>query len=125
MQSIDLTFNAEDRVVQVHKDGSEVASFTYDGNGARVQKQAPDGAVTTYVGGTYEVQGSVETSYYYAAGQRVAMRRSPAGSGDGALTFLHSDHLGSTSLTTNGGGGFEARVRAKAAARLLPSRDLR
>jgi YD repeat-containing protein len=75
MQSIDLTFNAEDRVVRVHKDGSEVASFTYDGNGARVQKQAPDGTVTTYVGGIYEVQGSVETSYYYAGSQRVAMRR--------------------------------------------------
>jgi RHS repeat-associated protein len=55
-------------------------------------------------------QGQV-TKYYYAAGQRVAMRRSPAGSGDGEVTYLHSDHLGSTSLTTDGmTGGVEARV---------------
>ena len=33
---------------------------------------------------------TVVTKYYYAAGQRVAMRQ------NGALTYLHGDHLGST-----------------------------
>ncbi len=37
----------------------------------------------------------VETKYYSFAGQRVAMRK------DGVLTYLHSDHLGSTVLETN------------------------
>ena len=37
----------------------------------------------------------VETKYYSFAGQRVAMRR------NGVLTYLHSDHLGSTVLETN------------------------
>ncbi|MBU1748397.1 MAG: RHS repeat-associated core domain-containing protein, partial [Chloroflexi bacterium] len=47
---------------------------------------------------TLPVQVST-TSYYYFNGQRVAMRK------DGALTFLHGDHLGSTSLTTDANGG--------------------
>jgi RHS repeat-associated protein len=44
------------------------------------------------------------TKYYYHGGRRVAMRR------NGVLTYLHGDHLGSTSLTTDDGGGFVARV---------------
>ena len=38
------------------------------------------------------------TKYYYAAGQRLAMRR------DGVLTYLHGDHLGSASLATDANG---------------------
>jgi RHS repeat-associated protein len=37
----------------------------------------------------------VVTKYYYAGGQRIAMRKS------GVVYYLHGDHLGSTSLTTN------------------------
>jgi hypothetical protein len=36
------------------------------------------------------------TKYYYANGQRVAMQK------EGVVYYLHSDHLGSTSLTTCG-----------------------
>jgi RHS repeat-associated protein len=43
-------------------------------------------------------------SYYYAGAQRVAMRQ------NGVLTYLHGDHLGSTSLTTNEAGRLVARV---------------
>jgi RHS repeat-associated protein len=43
--------------------------------------------------------GREERSYYYAGGQRVAMRR------DGVVYYLHTDHLGSTSLATDSGGG--------------------
>ncbi len=48
------------------------------------------------------------TKYYYAAGWRVAMRV------DDVVTYLHGDHLGSTSLTTcgstSGCGGLGAEV---------------
>ena len=40
----------------------------------------------------------VVTKYYYFNGQRVAMRQ------DGVLSYLHSDHLGSTVLATDGNG---------------------
>ena len=47
----------------------------------------------------------VITKYYYAAGQRVAMRR------DGVVYYLHTDHLGSTSLTTDDSGELVAEQR--------------
>ena len=59
-------------------------------------KRTLDGVTTIYVGQHYEKNLSpVEvTKYYYASGQRVAMRKA------GVVSFLHTDHLGSTSLTT-------------------------
>ena len=47
------------------------------------------------------------TKYYYHGGQRVAMRVGEEG-GD-AVYYLHTDHLGSTSLTTDSGGAVVAR----------------
>jgi hypothetical protein len=38
------------------------------------------------------------TKYYYHGGQRVALRRA------GVVYYLHTDHLGSTSLTTDAAG---------------------
>jgi uncharacterized protein RhaS with RHS repeats len=45
----------------------------------------------------------VTTSYYYAGGQRVALRK------NGVLRWLLGDHLGSTSLATNDTGGQVSR----------------
>jgi RHS repeat-associated protein len=61
-----------------------------------VQKVA-GGQTTVYVGPHYEknLTTAVVTKYYYLGGQRVAMRVG------GTLTYLHADHLGSASLTTN------------------------
>ena len=78
-----------------------VTTFTYDGDGNRVKKV--EGEVTTYyVGSIYELQGTRETSYYYVAGQRVAMRVTEGATS--TLTYLHGDHLGSTSLATSEAG---------------------
>jgi RHS repeat-associated protein len=82
---------------------AEVTTFVYDGNGNRVKKVDASGT-TYYVGGIYEVQGDTVTKYYYAAGQRVAMRQ------DGVVYYLHADHLGSTSLATDASGQPLARV---------------
>ncbi len=51
---------------------------------------------TVYIGNTIEWTGNESTmvKYYYAGGQRVAMRK-----GTGAVTYLFGDHLGSTSKT--------------------------
>jgi RHS repeat-associated protein len=95
-------FNAENKL-QTVTEGGQTTTFTYDGDGNRVKKEDPSGT-TYYVGGYYEVQGSTVTKYYYAGTQRVAMRQG------GAVTYLHGDHLGSTSLVTNDTGGFVARV---------------
>ena len=57
-----------------------------------------NGVTTTtyYVGNWFEVTEGVTTTYYYLGGQRVAMRRVPL-QGEQQVTYLHSDHLGSTS----------------------------
>jgi RHS repeat-associated protein len=42
--------------------------------------------------------------YYYAGGKPIAMRVMPPNDATGTLYYLHSDHLGSTSVTTCGSG---------------------
>ena len=87
----------------------ESASFEYDGDGKRV-KSTVNGTTTTYfIGNYYEVTnpGANETitKYYYAGGQRIAMRT------DGDFRFLLGDHLGSTSLVVRGGGYYPLETR--------------
>jgi RHS repeat-associated protein len=105
-----LTFTAENKV-QTVTEGGEETTFTYDGNGARVKKEDSSGT-TYYVGGLYEKMAAggvvTTTSYYYAAGQRVAMRTTVGVST--TVTYLHGDHLSSTSLTTDAAGALVARV---------------
>jgi RHS repeat-associated protein len=45
------------------------------------------------------------TKYYHFGGQRVAMRQ------EGVVYYIHTDHLGSTSLTTDAGGAVVAEQR--------------
>ena len=49
-----------------------------------------------------DVTGNVATSYYSAGGQRIAMRVRT--NSTNVVYYLHSDHLGSTSLATCGSG---------------------
>jgi YD repeat-containing protein len=97
------TFDVENRLTQVtNLTVSQAITFTYDGDGNLVKKEDISGTTTIYVGGHYEVKGTGEvTKYYYAAGQRVALRKLDNGGGD-ELYYLHTDHLGSTSLVTYG-----------------------
>jgi hypothetical protein len=76
----------------------------YGGNGVLVRKVV--GSTTTiYVGNYHEKTGSAIRKYYYFAGQRVAMR-------DGStVSYLVTDHLGSTSKTLTSSGGVFAELR--------------
>ena len=56
----------------------------------------------------YGSQLKTPTSYYYFGGQRIAMRTPVDG-----LVWLHSDHLGSSSLTTSNTGAFMGQFRYK------------
>ena len=90
-----LTWDVQNRLKEV-KNGSTVEeSYLYDPDGQRVKKTA--GSSNLYYPFThYEIAGSTVTKYYFFAGQRIAMNKG------GTLTYLHSDHLGSTVLTTQG-----------------------
>jgi len=85
-----LSYNAENRLTAVS--GVNSASFVYDGDGNRV-KPTMGGVTTYYIGNIIEWTGNTSTmvKYYYAGGQRVAMRKGTANP-----TYLFGDHLGST-----------------------------
>ena len=72
-------------------------NYFYSGDGARVKKSA-NGVTTYYVGNLYEYTvwtgGSSTSKYYYFGGQRVAVKQ------DINVSYIHGDHLGSTSKTT-------------------------
>ncbi|NLE43466.1 MAG: RHS repeat-associated core domain-containing protein, partial [Chloroflexi bacterium] len=76
----------------------------------RVVMERPGGGWTIYAGELLEEDRDAggglvgRRSYYYHGSRRVALRQSA-----GAVTFIHGDHLGSTSLTTDGNGGSPVR----------------
>jgi RHS repeat-associated protein len=77
-----------------------VTRFYYDGDGQRVKRvesKASTTITTAYVGAHFEknVTTGVTTTYYYAGATRVAMRQGSS------VYYLHGDHLGSASLTTD------------------------
>lgn len=90
------------RVVRNTTSGA-VTTIGYDAEGMRVWQS--NGITTTvYVGDLLEItlgpSSRVTRTYYYAGGQRIAIR---VHDGEYApLYYLHGDHLGSTSLATHG-----------------------
>jgi len=105
-KTITFTYDAEGHLLTASGQNL-TASFVYDGDGARV-KSTINGVTTTFIGNHYEVSGSTVTKYYYAGGQRIAMRTG------GTLNYLLSDHLGSTAITTSSTGAKVAELRYKA-----------
>ncbi|MBV6396392.1 MAG: hypothetical protein HFACDABA_01990 [Anaerolineales bacterium] len=105
--TFNLYYDAENRLVEVKKNSVTIAQFTFDGDGKRV-KSMMDGETILFVGGHYEKQGTDVTKYYFAGTQRIAVRKS------GTLSFLLSDHLGSTSITTDANGNRVSETRYKA-----------
>ena len=90
------TWDEENRVKTITGNG-QTATYYYDGDGVRVKK-VQNGVTTVYVNGFFEKNTTTgeATSYYYAGTTRVAVRSSTSG-----LKFLHADHLGSTTVTTD------------------------
>jgi RHS repeat-associated protein len=98
-----LGYDAENRLVSVS--GAMTASFAYDGDGKRVRSTI--GSTTTYfIGNIYELTGETATKYYYAGATRFAMRVDTADP-----YYLLSDHLGSTTVTTDASGNFVTELR--------------
>ncbi len=100
-------YDAESRLTAVS--GSATASFVFDGDGNRVKSTA-GGVTTVHIGAYFEWTGSTSTmkTYYSAGGARVAVR-----TGSSTLSFILSDHLGSTSVTTDSGGVLSTDNRYK------------
>jgi len=101
-----LQYDAENRLTQVIS-GTVPTQYVYNADGTRVKKTV-GGVSTYYVGNYYEITISPQdpplvTKYYYFGGQRVAMRTSAG------VTYLHGDHLGSTSVASTSSGALASR----------------
>ena len=118
-QGATLTYGAENRLTgisgstELAEVGAATASFAYDGRACPERsrrgnrsKSVLNGETTTYVGSLYEkkVVGSAttHTKYYTFGGRRLALRVA------GTLSWLLSDHLGSTAVTADGATGVRA-----------------
>ncbi len=85
----------------------DVTRFVYDGDGTRVLREDPSGLTVNVGAIEVEISGTqrLTTTYYFAGGQRIAMRKS------GEITYLHGDHLGSASLATDASGAKVSDMR--------------
>ena len=100
-----LNYDAENRLVSVT--GAATANFYYDADGKQV-KATVNGTTTVYVGNHYEVKSGVVSKYYFAGATRLAVRTGTT------LSYLLSDHLGSSSVTTDANGVKSASALYKA-----------
>ena len=108
-----LSYDAENRLVEVKKNNVVVASFTFDADGKRV-KSVMGSDTILFVGAHYEIKnGSEITKYYLAGTTRVAMRKYTIPQ-NMSVEYLLSDQLGSTSLTTDTNGAKVLELRYKA-----------
>lgn len=107
-QTYTLGYDAEGHLVSVS--GATTATFVYDGDGQRVISTI--GTTTTgFVGDHTEwVVGAANqpTRYYNAGGLRLATRAA------GVMYYPLTDHLGSTTMTTDASGYSTAEIRYKA-----------
>ncbi len=107
------TFDLENRLASVTV-GGQVTTFTYDGDGKLAKKVVSGGATTYYVNGIYELKGTEAKSYYSFGGKQVAMMTVNNGYYPGRqITYLHGDHLGSGSYSTNNSGLMVGVMRYK------------
>lgn len=95
-------WDAAGRLAGVTK-GAAQSSFVYDGNGARASKTSA-GKTTYYPASDYEVEDGVPTTTIQLGSQLVAQRTGAA------ITWLHTDHLGSPVLETDATGQVKARI---------------
>ncbi|WKZ50317.1 MAG: RHS repeat-associated core domain-containing protein [Anaerolineales bacterium] len=106
-----LIYDAENRLVEVKKNGTTIAEFTFDGDGKRVMSVI-DGETVRFVGGYYERKGSEITKYYMAGAARVAIRKYTIPQSM-TVEYMLGDHLGSTSITTDSNGAMVSELRYK------------
>jgi len=100
-----FTWNAENRLGTVTKN-NVTENYTYDADGNRVKEVSSSKTTRTFFPFYVEEKvGSTTTAikYYTFNGMTIAVNRG------GNLSYLHSDHLSSNSVSTNASGGETAR----------------
>jgi RHS repeat-associated protein len=106
VDTYDLAYDAENHLSQVKKNNIVIATFTFDGDGKRVQS-VMGSETTVFVGEHFEIKnpgsGQTTTKYYFAGTSRIATRKYIIPQSM-IMEYMLSDHLGSTSLTADANG---------------------
>jgi RHS repeat-associated protein len=92
-----IGYDFENRPTSITSGGT-TTTMVYDGDGGRVKKTAGT-ATTVYIGKLYVCDNGSCTKMIFAGSQRVAQKEV-----GGATSYYHADHLGSTSVITDGSG---------------------
>ncbi|MGW2343333.1 RHS repeat-associated core domain-containing protein [Streptomyces sp. NPDC001661] len=100
-----LDWNAEGKLAKT-TEGTDETAYLYDADGQLLIRRAKgDGETVLYLGATevrLTVKGTTKslsgTRYYAANGQNIACRTATAGTSGSKLSFLASDHHGTSSL---------------------------
>ena len=94
-QATHFTFNAENRLTEIRRNGVILESYLYDVDGQRVRKSS--GGNTTYYPNQYYEQysGNNVDKYYYFNGQPILLSR------NGWPVYLHNDYLNTMAIVTN------------------------
>ena len=92
-----ISWNQDNLPIRIEKDG-KITEFFYDANGRRILKRSGQQTLT-YVNERYQSSMDSEgnfsaTKYYFTNGRTAQLV-------DDNLTYLHTDHLGSTVLATD------------------------
>jgi RHS repeat-associated protein len=96
-----ITYNADNMPAQVTgvRGGiTTTVKYRYDGFGRRYKKEVIGGMTTYYIGDHFEVKGETQVKYIFAGNLRVAQVEGST------LTYLHKDHLGSSTVITDSSG---------------------
>ena len=88
------TYDAEDRLINVN---ATAAVYSYDGEGRRVEKLVSN-TRTFYI---YDLAGRVISEFEASASASLQSTPEPVGTGVGEVRYNHTDHLGSSRVTTN------------------------
>jgi RHS repeat-associated protein len=89
------TDNMPTQVTSVRGDTSTTVNYGYDGFGQRVKKEVVGGMITYYIGDHFEKKGETLVKYIFVGNLRVAKVEGST------LTYLHKDHLGSSTVITS------------------------
>lgn len=95
------TFDVENRLVNVKKNGSTVAQYSYDGDGGRVRKIGFNGTTSTttrYVGPLFEETGGVGVNHVFWGATKILTVS------NNQSRFYFYDHLGSANVVTDSSG---------------------
>ncbi len=92
-----LTYDYENRPTSITSNNGVTTTMVYDGDGGRVKKIAGTTTVR-YIGKLYECENATCVKYIFVGDQRIAVKQVT----NGLVDYYHQDHLGSSSVITNG-----------------------